>query len=239
MKEGLRPRNRGHRSEVPSRQNPNVYGLSRFGGLEGAIAGPPQRATPPGASPAARRERDLRDSTFYGIVALPILALDGGDREPHLPAHHTGQETTDAVSLPSGSFLQLLRRRSAGPFQQIEDLGCFTAVAANRGLPETLGRLLGRVGLRARLRLSGCNVAPTWRNRGLPGGFWRLARHRGWDGDVFFCDRRGHLLFSLSGEYRVHDMNRSEAHEKQPKSEGSRKRRWNGDAGRQMSVGVI
>jgi hypothetical protein len=131
--------------------------------------------------------------------------------------------------------------------KQVQDPGGFAAVPGGLRLGEHLGlfaafgRFLGRAGLLTRLCLGGRNGRATLRNTGLFIGFRRVARGCGcgWGGAGFFCNRRRHFLFSLSGDYRVHDMNHSEAYEKQPKSERSRKRRWNGDAGRQMSVGVI
>jgi hypothetical protein len=61
------------------------------------------------------------------------------------------------------------------------------------------------------------NVGALWRDTGLFGGFWLLARRWGWGAAVFFCNRCIHV-FSFCGSHRDHDMDHSDAPGKQGNS---------------------
>src|ERR1039457_7603440 len=99
------------------------------------------------------------------VPALPVLGLGGPDRQPHLLAQGTGQEPSDRVRLPAGGFHDFLQAGSAGAFQQVEDLGGFTAAAGAAWLLWRLGRrrtfvsLLRRNDLLARLGLGRRHVS--------------------------------------------------------------------------------
>src|SRR5450755_3588588 len=123
-----------------------------------------ERKTPPGANPAAWCDRDRRALSFHGVAALPVPALGGHHRETHLLANGPGQESAQAVGLPTRDLEQLLGRGAARPFQQAEDgfrlgtcadtflLGSFLRAGA-AGFLRALGRLLGGSGLLPRLGL--------------------------------------------------------------------------------------
>jgi hypothetical protein len=77
MNRALPPGDRGNRRRDPGgpfRPARLVLGL---GGLVEGTEDSPQRGTPPGRYPAARRWRDRRDSALDGVVALPVLGLGG------------------------------------------------------------------------------------------------------------------------------------------------------------------
>jgi len=113
-----------------------------------------QRQPPPGSNPAARCER--RKSGFQGVDPLAVLALGGRDRQPHLFPQRAGDEAAQRMRLPAGGLEQLFRARSAGPPQQVEDLG---------GLAAASGTRLGDLGFRAalmRFLRGGGLLSPAW-----------------------------------------------------------------------------
>jgi len=66
-----------------------------------------ERKTPPGRNPAAQRNW-TSDSAFNGIGSLPILALGGGHRQPHLLRDRARKEPANGMRLPAGGSHQLL-----------------------------------------------------------------------------------------------------------------------------------
>ena len=87
----------------------------------------PKRETPPGANPAARNIRTGARSSFDRVRAFSVLGLGGNDRQAHLLADHTGQETAHAVRLPVRRFHQFLTGDATRAFEQFQDLGGLAA----------------------------------------------------------------------------------------------------------------
>ena len=140
------------------------------------IARHPERETPPGGYPAARRKRKGGNSGFDGVGALPVLALGGCDGQAHLLADSPRQEPADGMRLPAGGFHQFLGCCAAGPLQQVQDLGGLAAVAGAGGFLLAFGRFLRRTGLLPRLSLLRRNVGATCANTGRLSGFRLLQR---------------------------------------------------------------
>ena len=62
---------------------------------------------PPGLTRAARIARAWRDSAFDRVGVLPVLILGRDNLQAHFLAKGSGQETANAVRLPSSRSLQL------------------------------------------------------------------------------------------------------------------------------------
>src|SRR5437016_4638676 len=126
------------------------------------VSNPPQRETPPGLNPAARAEREWRESGSERVGTLPVLSLRGYYGQPHLLTEGPADEAPYGMGLPTGSFHHFLEGGSVRPFQQIDHLGGLAAFAHaslfNPGLFPALGRFLRRAGLLSRLPLLGRNV---------------------------------------------------------------------------------
>jgi hypothetical protein len=112
-------------------------------------------------------------SGFDQVVALPVLALGGHDRQLHLLANSSRDEPPDRMRLPTTRLLQLLGRCPARPLEQIEDLGGLAAATGAGGFRRALGRFLGRAGLLPRLALFRRDVGATCASGGLFRGFLR------------------------------------------------------------------
>src|ERR1039458_2604668 len=125
------------RASRPRRLVPRVGGLA---GAARAAARGRDKEKPPRRNPGGQKEPNRWASAFDRVAALPVLGLDGRDREPHLLAQGAGQEPTDGVSLPAGGFHKFLQGGAAGALQQAEDLGGLAALAGAGCL------LLGRLG---------------------------------------------------------------------------------------------
>src|SRR5438477_12631620 len=99
--------------------------------------------------------------------------------------------------LPTGRLHQLLERGAAGPFQQVEHLGRFAAMARDGSLLKELCGLFGFCALLrfcalvGALRCSGLGFAPSG-TRLFASRLWRRS-------DLFFWIRRHHMSdFSFS-----------------------------------------
>jgi len=130
-----------------------------------------QRKAPSGANPTARCEQGGMFLSLDGVAALPVFALSGLDREPHLLADGAADETAHAVGLPTCGLHQFLHGGSAWALEQIQDFGSLTALTDTLGLRRLgaflrFGALLCGGGLLARLapwRAShGASVAQRW-----------------------------------------------------------------------------
>ena len=158
MNRALPPGDRGYRSPDPGRPSGPARLVLGLGGLVEGTEDSPQRGTPPGRYPAARRWWDRRDSALDGVAALPVLGLGGLYLQTKLLADSARQVPTDGMRLPAGGFHQFFECRAVRPFQQFQDLRCLAALARTRFLLSgfggfrALGRLLGRGGL----------SSPTW-----------------------------------------------------------------------------
>jgi hypothetical protein len=124
---------------------------SEEGGLE--------TATPP----APRAWRRLAAVLLVeAIGALAVGAFGGLSRSPHLLSERAAQEAADRMRLPACRLDQLLQCHAVGPLQQVENLGCFAAVAGRGGF------LRGR-GLSVRLRLGRRHGGASFGDTGLCG----------------------------------------------------------------------
>lgn len=168
---------------------------------------------------AARNGPDRRD--FYGVGALPFLALGGCDRQTHFLTHGAGQEPANRMRLPAGRFRQFLQRDTVGPLQEVEHLGGFAAVTRDARLFYGLGRFLGCFGLGDPL---GRNVRVLWANTSLLAGFRLLGGSR-LGCARFFGSQCDHSGFSYGGGFRNH-IHHSGAPKMQVKSERNWMRRW-------------
>src|SRR5260370_376633 len=168
------------RSLNRKRRRENTGGVKRAGDLAGLVSG------------------------LDRVSSLSVLVLGGGDGQSEFLAYRAGQEAANRVRQPAGGLHQVLGSGAAGPFQQVQDLGSFAAVAGNLrfgdlALGAALGRFLGGRGVAGRLGLGGRNVGATWRNASLFVRFRLLAACCGCGGGVFFWNQRGHSFFSLRG----------------------------------------
>src|ERR1019366_313934 len=93
------------RASRPRRLVPRVGGLA---GRTKAARGR-DKEKPPRRNPGGQKEPNRWASAFDRVAALPVLGLDGRDRQPHLLAQGAGQEPTDGVSLPAGGFHKFLQ----------------------------------------------------------------------------------------------------------------------------------
>jgi hypothetical protein len=103
-----------------------------------------------GRTRAAEEDSDWQVSALNRVAALPILALGGRNGQAHLFPQGSADEPADAVRLPASGFQQLLRGGSAGPLEQVQDLGGLAALAGYFrffAAFEAAGALLGRGGL--------------------------------------------------------------------------------------------
>ena len=145
---------------------------------------PPKRATPPGRSPAAREGQCRRDSGFERVGSFFALAFCGRERQAHFLPDCSGQEPANGMWLPARGFHQLFQSGTAGPLQQIQDLGCFAALAGAIGRLRQFrtlwlfSPLLGRGGHLSRLGLAGRNTGLPWRGVGRFGGLRRPGQGR-------------------------------------------------------------
>src|SRR5437879_10611562 len=80
------------------------------------------------------------------VGTLAVATLEGLDGSPHLLSDRARQKAAYGMRLPAGCLHKLLQRGSAGPFQQLENLGRFAAAAGSDGLLGASG-LSGRFGL--------------------------------------------------------------------------------------------
>jgi hypothetical protein len=94
-------------------------------------------------NPAANKDRDEMTSALNGIGTLSILPFSGDHGEAHLLADGPGEETANRMRLLARGADQLLRRDSARPFQQVQDLGRLAAFAGTLRFRGGLRRLLG------------------------------------------------------------------------------------------------
>src|SRR5260370_18074527 len=91
-------------------------------GATRAVARPQERETPPGWNPAARCKRELRESGFQRVGALPVLSLRGYYGQAHFLSEGAADEAPYGMRLPVRGFHDLLQRGSFRPFQQIDPL---------------------------------------------------------------------------------------------------------------------
>src|SRR5205085_2786854 len=97
-------------------------------------------------------------------------------------------EAANRVGLPVGGFHQILQGGSAGPFQQVEDLGRLAPLAGVFALFTGLSTFFQRGSLLAWLGRLGRNVRLSCRGTGLVGGFQLFSR-RGLGGSLFLGGR--------------------------------------------------
>src|ERR1700722_4453828 len=129
MNRTLPPGDCGHRSGDSHGSHRSAGALPGAIGLVSGVTHSPERATPPGWNPAARRNWRPYKSAFDRIAALAVLPLGGRNRQAHLLADGPGKESAQGMRLPAGRFEQFLCGRPAWPLQQVKDCGCFTALA--------------------------------------------------------------------------------------------------------------
>ena len=124
------------------------------------------------------------------------------------------------MGLPAGRFHEFLQRGSLGLAQHGQHFGGFGVLAGWSGFLEALGRPLPGLPLLA-LWADLALRSATWARRCATGPFWWVSAvrrgRRGWGGVGFFCIPGCHV-FSLSGDYRGHDMDHSGAPVKQVNS---------------------
>src|SRR5712691_7514288 len=84
----------------------------------------------------ARRHGGAGVRRLFGdaIGALAIAAFEGLNGSPPLLPDCAAQKSAYRVRLPAGRLYELLQADSAGPFQQVKDLGRFAAPAGRGGL---------------------------------------------------------------------------------------------------------
>ena len=124
-----------------------------------------RRETPPSTIPAAHFGANTSGSGLDRVAALPILALGGRDRQPHLLANRAGEEPAHGMRLPAGRFNQLLRSDASRLPQQIQDLVGLAARAGGLSFLSAFGRFLGGSGLLGRFALRLRHVAALLRAR--------------------------------------------------------------------------
>ena len=142
---------------------------------EGSKEGGLEKATPPGTRHGGVEVGRLLGREAVGTLA--IGAFGGLNRSPQLLPDGAAQEAADGMRLPACRLHQLLQCDAAGPFQQVEDLGRFAAVAGRGGF-------LRRRGLSGRLRLGRRHGGASFGNTGLCGrscgcGLGLFLRNRG------------------------------------------------------------
>ncbi len=224
MNRTLPPGDRGHRSGDSHGSHRSAGALPGAIGLVSGVTHSPERATPPGWNPAARRNWRPYKSAFDRIAALAVLPLRGNNGQAHFLTNGSRKEAAQRMRLPASGFEQLLSTGSARPFQQFEDGRGFAALACVVSCASR--RFLLRGGLLSRLGFGGRSVRATCASSGL---FRRLR--------IRCCFRLfcGHVV-SLGGDYRDH-MNCSGRSEMQVNSVNPAGR-WDGDADPQMSPDV-
>ena len=89
------------------------------------------------------------------VNALPVLALRGFDREPHLLPQGPTDEPAHTVGLPAGRLHDLFQGGAVGPSQQIQDLGRLAPLPSGSGLLFAFGNLCGLRRFGRRLRRGG------------------------------------------------------------------------------------
>ena len=153
MNRALPPGDRGNRSQNSGRASRPSWAVPGPGGLFGGTQNPPERATPPGTSPAARERENRWDSGFERVDSFFALGLCGLERQAHFLANRSGQEPPHRVCLPSGRLGQILQSCAVRTTQEFQDPGRFAARAGAIGQLRRfralwlLGVLLGRGGL--------------------------------------------------------------------------------------------
>jgi DNA methylase len=140
MNSSLPPGNRGHRGTDPRRESGPAGPLSGAGRLEcrATSAARPNKEKPPRRNPGGRRRRACYGSRLNGIGPRTVLTLGGFHCQTQLLADRARQVPTDRMRLPAGGFYQLIECGTVRPFQQVQDLRCFAALA---GAFAILGRL--------------------------------------------------------------------------------------------------
>ena len=156
-------------------------------------------------NPAARTERNRRESDLDGIGSFAALGLCRSYSQAHLLAHSAREEAAHGMRLRPRRFHQFSQRGSIRPHQQFQDVRSLTAVAGAIGLFRGLGGFLWALGLFGRLALGGGNVGALWANTGLFVGFRLLSSRLGGSGFINSCIR----VISFRGNRRGDDMNRS------------------------------
>src|SRR5207245_11134387 len=102
-----------------------------------------------GKTPAARANKGGKNSGFEGVTARAV-AFGRGNGQAHFLSQGAGQEATHRVGLPVGGFHEVVKGGSAGPFQQVQDLGGVAALAGAFALFTGLSPVFARACLIAR-----------------------------------------------------------------------------------------
>jgi hypothetical protein len=223
MNRALPPGDCGNRASDQDWASGPTRAVSGARGLVGGTQAA-KRERPPRQNPGGWHNRCFWGSTLKGIAAFSVLSLSGVDRQPHLLADGSGQETPYGMRLPAGGFHDFLQGGAAGLLQEVQDLPGLAALADACGLRLAgfLGGLCGfdglfrRRGLLPRLGLGRRNAGRSWRTCGLRGGYWLLAGGLNSSGFGIGCD---HLDFSFGGDYRRHAIHHSAREQKQVDSE--------------------
>jgi hypothetical protein len=134
MNRALPPGDCGRRGADPLRAPGGRGIVPRAGRLvEGTSADPcPDGEAPPRGCPGGQSGSGSSGSALDRVVALPVVALRGGDREAHLLPEGPADEPADAVRLPAGGLHNLLQ---VTPPHQVEDLGGLAALARSGSSP--------------------------------------------------------------------------------------------------------
>src|SRR5262245_31049064 len=135
-----------------------------------------RKEKPPRRNPGGVRETNSRVLDFDRVAAFSIPIFGGRNCESHLLTDRARKKPAHAVRLPAGCLHQLLQSRTAGPFEQIQNLFGLGALADSFSLRRLgfLGRQgapLGWGALLARLRLEQRNTRLPWRGVGVLGRF--------------------------------------------------------------------
>jgi hypothetical protein len=180
---------------------------------------------PPEEIPGGKKRRNMGVSALYLVPSFAVLDR-GLDLETHLSTEHAGNESAHGVSLPSSGFHEIGSRGAGGPVQQVEDLGCFTALADVLTALFGLGRLGAHLGLLGRSRLLDQLTFGSRHAARLCADTRAFGGSR-YDSRRFSLGLRGlfrilvHFGFSLGGDDRDH-IHRSESRRLQANSDAIR-----------------
>ena len=181
---------------------------------------------PPEEIPGGKKRRNMGVSALYLVPSFAVLDR-GLDLETHLSTEHAGNKSAHGVSLPAGGFHKIGSRDAGRSLQQIEDLGCFSALADALTLLFGLGWLNAHVGLLGLNRLL-ARLTPGLRHVARLCADTRAFGANWGGGDWGF--RLGvsglfrilvHFVLSLGGDYRDH-IHRSESRRLQANSDAVR-----------------
>ena len=173
-----------------------------------------KREKPPGRCPAANALAGF--SALDGVGPLAVLALGGGDASPSFFPTVPDRNPRTLCGCQPVAFISSLAVAPPGRFSRSSTLAALLPSRAPAAFLAPLGAFLAGLDFLPRLSLLGRHVARTFGTAGLLGGFRSLGDGVQ-SGFQCFCGR-DHDVSPLGGDYRGHDMDHSEAAERQANS---------------------